>query len=219
MQNDVFSLVYSKYLELNVYPVYILKRVVDQLVDFCEENAPKESLGVLLGWHFTYPEYKDIVFTKITDWVTGEVDATHVGAQFTKKGVEEYNLLLDEKYGQDRPDGPFNVGLFHSHPFGKEPHFSSIDLNTFFSFPYNAEYNVFILIDPVPDTPYFKVFQLRKQQAEMKLFRVPWVEYSPVESDFSHYVTIKQENEEDPIFNPPEIKDLNEIDKKKKRII
>ena len=175
-----------------IYPVYILKRVVDQLINYCYEETPNEALGILIGWHYELPAPDNTIkFSKIIDWVTGEVAATHVGAQFTSKGLREYKLHLDEKYGKDRPNGPYNIGLFHSHPFGHEPHFSSVDYSTFLNFPYNAENNVFILIDPVPDKPYFKVFQIRTVNDEQKLLQVPWVEYSPVENDFRSYIVIE----------------------------
>ena len=175
-----------------IYPVYILKREVDQLINYCYDETPKEALGILDGWQYELPEPdKAIKFSKVVDWVTGEVAATHVGAQFTSKGLQEYNLLLDERYGKDRPTGPYNIGIFHSHPFGHEPHFSSVDYSTFLNFPYNAENNVFILIDPVPERPFFKVFHIRSVNNEQKLLQVPWVEYSPVEHDFQLYTVIE----------------------------
>ena len=225
----------NNFSEEKVYPVYILKRVVDQLVDYCKKEAPIEALGILIGWHYQLPAPNShIRFSKITDWVTGEVDASHVGAQFTERGISEYNMYLDEKYTKERPNGPMNLGLFHSHPFGFEPHFSNTDYSTFLVFPYNAEYNVFILIDPVPDVPYFKVFQLRTIENELKLVQVPWIEYSPISKDFNEYTVIQAElnNESpdnsisdaennsteedvDPIFNPPEIEEINGEKKKK----
>lgn len=229
-----------------VYPVYILKRVVDQLVEYCKQESPVEALGILIGWHhqLSKPD-SEIKFTKIIDWVTGEVNASHIGAQFTEKGIIEYNTLLDEKYGANR-EGPNNIGLFHSHPFGFEPHFSGTDFSTFLVFPYNAENNVFILIDPVPVIPYFKVFQLKLIEAKLKLIQVPWIEYSPIQKDFEGYTYLKSENDtegqnqessltgvenkneevlhddnEDSYFNPPEIQDIDKngntsLEKKKK---
>ncbi|HKZ43273.1 MAG TPA: Mov34/MPN/PAD-1 family protein [Candidatus Hodarchaeales archaeon] len=171
-----------------VYPVYILKRVVDQILDHCSTAVPREAMGVLLGWHCRLPNRtQDTRFSKVVDWVTGDASASHVGAKFTEKGIEEYNLLLDEKFGEDRPSGPFNIGIFHSHPFGKEPHFSSTDYSTFLSFPYNAENNVFVLVDPVPKTPFFKVFQIKTVSGKREVSQVQWVSYSPVEEEFRDY--------------------------------
>jgi proteasome lid subunit RPN8/RPN11 len=225
-----------------VYPVYILKRVVDQLVEYCKEETPIEALGILIGWHYQLPEPQShIKFTKIVDWVTGEVNASHIGAQFTEKGISEYNMLLDEKYGKDR-DGPNNIGLFHSHPFGFEPHFSTTDYSTFLVFPYNSEHNVFILIDPVPEDPFFKVFQLKIIDNSLEMVQVPWVEYSPVSKDFESYKPIPdktasldssvseiksvkgqspieeivQKQEEDPIFKPPKVEEISNKDKEGK---
>lgn len=198
---------------------------------------PKEALGILVGKHYTLPEPdSSIKFTKITDWATGEVDASHIGAQFTEKGLMEYNMYLDERYGIDRPEGPFNVGLFHSHPFSQEPHFSSTDLSTFLVFPYFSENNVFILIDPVPENPFFKVFQLRKIENEIKLIQVPWIEYSPIQKHFKQYFEKEPKNlkmdivnnqfkneepstdisnqnsdpnsQDDPIFHPPKVEEI-----------
>ncbi len=225
-----------------VYPVYILKRVVDQLVEYCKEEVPIEALGVLIGWHYCLSELNSqIRYTKITDWVTGEVDASHIGAKFTEKGITEYNMLLDEKYGSER-EGPYNVGLFHSHPFGVEPHFSNTDYSTFLVFPYNNENNVFILIDPVPETPFFKVFQLQIIKNKLELVQIPWIEYSPISKDFEGYKQIKTDEiigevpvetnlekdqsqnignnlseKEDPIFNPPNVEDIKDIESKKKK--
>ncbi|MHA1992152.1 MAG: Mov34/MPN/PAD-1 family protein [Candidatus Hodarchaeales archaeon] len=225
-----------------VYPVYILKRVVDQLVEYCKEETPIEALGILIGWHYQLPEpHSKIRFTKVTDWVTGEVDASHIGAQFTEKGISEYNMLLDEKYGKDR-DGPNNVGLFHSHPFGFEPHFSTTDYSTFLVFPYNSEHNVFILIDPIPEDPFLKVFQLKRKNNKLELIQVPWIEYSPVSKDFEGYHPILDKHigqdrpdseirsaevqssleeidlkeEEDPIFNPAKVEEISNKDEKEK---
>lgn len=174
----------------SVFPVYILSRVVHELVDFCLRASPIEALTLLVGQRVEVKDHPGVWFTKITDWVTGGVDSNHISARFTTEGVQQANLFLDERYGDQRERNaalPVIVGVAHSHPFGTEPEFSSIDLDTFLNFPYDAEGNVFVLVDPIPNPPFFKVYKIVRRGEEKVLQRVPWVEYSPVPSHFSCY--------------------------------
>lgn len=155
------------------YPVYLLERVADEIFRFCRREEPLEALGKLLGYHCRWQGRR---FVRIVDWVTGEVNASSVSARFTPAGIRQCECYLDEKYG-DRPDRPREVGLFHSHPFGTDPHFSTVDHGTFLSFPYDREGNVFILIDPL--SGYFKTFVLERAGEEKRLAQVPWAVYAP----------------------------------------
>ncbi len=160
--------------DVDIPPVYILSRVREEIMNFCMAQMPKEALGVVLGYKRIFNKRR---FVKIVDWATGEVDSSHTHAKFTTDGVVEYNLFIQERYG-DTEDRPVVVGIFHSHPFGREPFFSSIDKSTFLNFPYNAEYNVFILIDPIAD--YFKVYIIFKNKDSQKILKeVDWAEYFP----------------------------------------
>ena len=152
------------------HPVYLLRRVVDEVVAFCQGQMPLEALGVLVGYRRRHAGQR---YVRVVDWATGTVDASSAHAVFTPQGVAEYHTELDEKYGAER-DGPHVVGLFHSHPFGGEPQLSQTDLATFAEFPYGAFGNVFVLVNP--RTRHVLVFQ-RDEAGE--LAEREWVEYAP----------------------------------------
>lgn len=168
----------SENLELTVYPVYILARVADEIYNECSRAVPNETLGRLLGYRL---QWQDQNYVKIIDWVQGSLDVSHVHAQFTPNGTRESELFLDERYGIS-PERPCEIGLFHSHPFGHNPHFSGTDYNTFLTFPYNEPGNVFILIDPL--SSYFKTFIVEKNSCSEnnynhQLRQIPYICYSP----------------------------------------
>jgi len=155
-----------------IYPVYILARVVTEIFDQCKQTIPDESLGRLLGYRCAW---QGTEYTKITDWVTATIDNGHAHAFFTQAGIQECELLVDERYGKSG-QRPVEIGIFHSHPFGVEPYFSSIDKETFLSFPYDREGNVFILIDPV--SLFFKVFIVSGRK-DKELRQISWICYTP----------------------------------------
>ncbi len=154
------------------YPVYMLERVAAEIFTFCSDQEPLEALGKLLGHRC---EWEGRSFVRIVDWVTGEVVASSTSARFTPDGVRECETRLDQKYGDDT-DRPREVGLFHSHPFGSDPHFSSIDHATFLNFPYDRAGNVFVLIDPL--SGFFKTFLLEVGEEGKRLTQVPWAVYA-----------------------------------------
>lgn len=156
-----------------VFPVYILQRVVWEMYAKCKRAVPNETLGRLLGYRCSWQQNE---YVKIVDWASGSLDSGRTHAYFTARGIRECELFLDEKYGTGA-DRPRELGLFHSHPFGCDPHFSSIDDQTFLTFPYDQEGNVFVLIDPLAD--FFKVYIISCQDGEKKLLQVPWVCYTP----------------------------------------
>ncbi|HUT33869.1 MAG TPA: Mov34/MPN/PAD-1 family protein [Planctomycetota bacterium] len=151
------------------HAVYILARVVKEVLAFCQRQAPNEALGVLVGRRCQHQGRR---YVRVTDWATGSVDASPVHAEFTPQGVVECHVELDERYGPDRR--PQIVGIFHSHPFGGEPSLSERDLATFGGFPYDAEGNVFVLVNP--STGHFLVFQ---RDGSGVLVEQEWVEYGP----------------------------------------
>ncbi len=155
--------------EQGMVPVYILSRVVTEVLAFCHRQVPSEALGVLVGERCQHEGRR---YVRVTDWATGSVDASPAHAEFTPKGVVEYHIELDERYGADRR--PQIVGLFHSHPFGGEPALSERDLATFGGFPYDAEGNVFVLVNP--RTGHFLVFQ---REGAGALVEQEWTEYAP----------------------------------------
>ncbi len=156
-----------------IYKAYILHRVVIETLNHCKKADPKEAIGILLGYKY---QYKGQKYVKVVDWVTGRANQSHAFAEFTPEGVRQYTTLIEEKYGGS-DNRPKIVGIFHSHPFGSNPHFSSTDYNTFLNFPYDAEHNVFVLIDPKSD--YYKSYIVTVDEKGMKnLTEVEWVEYT-----------------------------------------
>ncbi len=213
-----------------IYPVYINSRVLIEILDFCKDTYPKEALAFLLGIKTVYKGDDKTEFTKILDWVTGSVESTHISANFTTEGLQQANLFLDDKFGKEReknPSIPKIVGVVHSHPFGFEPHFSSTDLDSFLNFPYDAFGNVFILIDPVPSPPYFKVFKIISNENKEKILQhVPWIEYSSIKSEFNkmekynglnEYYKIAESDSTDDPYKPPKIEDFRDKKSSKKR--
>ena len=157
-----------------IYSVYILSRVVNETIRMCKEEAPNEAIGILLGYKM---QYNGTNYVKVVDWVTGKSNRSSVSAKFTPEGVRQYTSYIDEKY-QDGETRPKIVGIIHSHPFGHNPHFSGTDYNTFLNFPYDAEHNVFVLVDPLAS--YYKSYIVVKDEKGKKdLEEVEWVEYYP----------------------------------------
>lgn len=156
-----------------VYPVYIMGRVAQEIFDQCVQAVPNETLGRLLGYRL---QWQGSDYIKIVDWVSGSLDNSNTHAQFTHQGIRECELFLDERYGNGTAR-PVEIGLFHSHPFRCEPHFSSTDMQTFLTFPYDQDGNVFILIDPL--AYFFKVFVIASDGQQKCLRQVSWICYSP----------------------------------------
>jgi len=162
-----------------VYPVYVFERTCKEIFNYCLEEASgpirREALGVILGFRRKWNGEK---YIRVTDWATGNVEASITHARFTPEGILEYRLALHDRYGNN-PHSPRVVGLWHSHPFGGNPHFSSTDLHTFFNTPFCAEGNIFFLIDPL--SRIFKVYMLRQRSEEpgLQLERVKWCTYRP----------------------------------------
>ncbi len=165
--------------ETSVYPVYVYERTYWDIFYYCRREArkkpPREALGVILGFRRSW---RDVKYVRVTDWATGRVEASMAYARFTPEGILEYRLALHDRYGQN-PHAPRVVGLWHSHPFGTDPHFSAVDLRTFLKTPFYAEGNVFFLIDPI--SRIFKVFMLQRLDAAepLKLKRVDYCVYRP----------------------------------------
>ena len=86
---------------------------------------------------------------------------------------------------------------------------------------------MFILIDPVPNNPYFKVFKIIIGENNEKLLQhVPWIEYSSIKSEFNQsadnfglneqIAEEKHLEEQDP-YTPPKIEDLGPKKNSKKK--
>lgn len=157
-----------------VYPVYILSRVVHGIKEHCKKENPKEALGVLIGYK---KQYKGKFFTKIIDWATGRVSSSSVFARFEYEGILDYRLFIKERYGENK-GAPYIVGIYHSHPFGHTPNFSSTDFELFFTPIYASIGNVFILVDPIIDA--FRVYTfIKNNENEITFQEVEWCEYEP----------------------------------------
>lgn len=166
-----------------IYPVYLLEQVANEIFRQCQKAVPNETLGRLLGYRCLW---KQRDYIKIVDWVSGTLEAGTTYAQFTLQGLRECEIFLDERYGTCN-HRPVEVGLFHSHPFGVEPYFSSTDHQTFLTFPYDKPGNVFILIDPL--SHFLKVFVIAiKETGEKILEQVPWILYRPMACSISQEV-------------------------------
>lgn len=159
--------------EEQVFDVYILSRVVDGIMNHCKNSAPNEALGFLLGFKYLYAGKK---YVKIIDWVTGRINATHTFAEITNEGIMDIYLFIKERYSWN-DDRPHIVGVYHSHPFGVESSFSSLDLQTFYNPLFVDELNTFILIDPYIDM--FKVYIFKRIEDYITLEEVNWCEYMP----------------------------------------
>ncbi|MFX1564368.1 MAG: Mov34/MPN/PAD-1 family protein [Promethearchaeota archaeon] len=190
----------------HVYSVYIFERVCRDIFNHCLREATgdsrREALGVILGFRRIWNGQK---YIRVTDWATGRVEASIAHARFTPEGILEYRLALYDRYGNN-PHSPRVVGLWHSHPFGGDPHFSSTDLHTFFNTPFCAEGNIFFLIDPISRV--FKVYMLRQRPDEpgLQLDQVEWCTYRPsVPLDESnHSSEADSANEEEPVHDNEE---------------
>ena len=157
-----------------VFPVYILYRVFEAIREHARKDLPNEVLGVLVGYKL---QYEGVPYVKIIDYATGEYEKSQVHAKFTLKGLQQYNLFLDERYGIHE-HRPRVVGIYHSHPFNGEPFFSGVDLELFHSTLYYSDYNVFILLNPLVNA--FKVYQFQpdKEKSVLKLQQVEAMLYS-----------------------------------------
>lgn len=159
---------------MTVYPVYIIERVAHDIFRQCQRAVPEETLGRLLGYRC---RWEGADYVKIVDWVSGSLDSGVTYAKFNSRGIRECEIFIDERYGSTG-NRPVEVGLFHSHPFGHEPHFSSTDYQTFLTFPYDRPGNVFALVDPL--SQFFKVFIIEHgKEGQAQLRQVPWICYSP----------------------------------------
>lgn len=156
-----------------IYPVYILHRVVYETILMCKKAIPNEAIGILLGYKM---QHNGKNYVKVVDWVTGKANQSQAFAEFTPEGVRQYTTIIDERYGESE-NRPRIVGIIHSHPFGSNPHFSGTDYNTFLNFPYDAEHNVFVLVDP--KSGYYKTYVVKINDENQKdLVEVNWVEYT-----------------------------------------
>jgi len=156
-----------------IYPVYIISRVLEGILNHAKKEAPNEVIGYLIGYKRIF---KDKLYVKIIDWATGRSFSTHTFAEILEEGVMDAMLFIKERYGW-KANRPRIVGIYHSHPFGVETNFSSLDLQTFHNPLFAAELNTFILIDPYIDM--IRVFTFLRNEGKLQLSEVDWCEYTP----------------------------------------
>ncbi len=132
---------------------------------------PDEAVGKLYGYR---RRWEGTDYVRITDSATAPCDTGPAHGRFTPEATRICQERIDARY-RGRPDRPREVGVYHSHPFGSEPFFSSTDRETFLSFPYDTPGNAFVLVDPTDR--WFKVYVVRADGGARRLVEVPWVEY------------------------------------------
>ena len=151
-----------------VLPVYVARAVADGVVEFLAGCVPDEGIVKVFGFDCQH-DGRD--YALLTDWFAGQAVATHVTATFTDAGLREIELQRLKRY-PDRDERPIELGVAHSHPFGSNPQFSGVDVDTFCRFPYDKD-NVHLLIDPTAG--WFKVFiTCADGDGGVKLQQVPW---------------------------------------------
>ena len=158
----------------DVLPVYLSERVASEVTDFLADQTPNEGICKIYGFEATWNGY---LYARVTDWFAGAQAVTPVTATFTDDGLRELELARADRY-PDRETRPLELGVAHSHPFGHDPVFSGVDVDTFTTYPYGAG-NVHLLIDPTAG--YFKVFVgvERGNDRSISLEQVPWGLYAP----------------------------------------
>lgn len=167
--------------ETPVLPVYVARSVVLGVVEFLRSCVPNEGIVKIYGHDCIHADDDDDAenrpgwrFARVTDWLAGEQLVTTITATFTDRGLREIELQRQEKY-PDRQIRPLELGIAHSHPFGSNPEFSSVDRDTFCHFPYGPD-NVHFLIDPTAD--FFKVYITHRNADDkagpVELVQVPW---------------------------------------------
>lgn len=157
----------------SVLPVYVCERTLAEIIAFLGACVPNEGIVKLFGFDCTYD---GSAFARVTDWFAGEQVVTPVTATFTDRGLREIELARRDRY-PDRDARPIEVGIAHSHPFGHEPSFSSVDVETFTTFPYGPD-NVHLLVDPTAG--YAKAYVgLRRHGGRTGLKEVSWAVYAP----------------------------------------
>jgi hypothetical protein len=157
-----------------IAPVYIAHRTATELVDFLASQVPREGIAKLVGRHC---RHDGVEFVCVTDWFTGEADATPVTATFTDAGLRQIELARADRY-PDRETRPLELGIAHSHPFGYDPHFSRVDIETFTAFPYGVD-NVHLLADPTIGRLKAYISVSSGPAGGVELLETPYVLYAP----------------------------------------
>lgn len=153
-----------------VAPVYVYRSLVQDFLDVCAEFAPKETVGFLFGERL---QWRGRRYAVVHRWVPGfGLSAERTGARLTALEISAIRNRIDGE--EDDDDSLSLLGIAHSHPFGVVTDLSSTDNNTFLSFPYNYEGNVFMLGDP--GIGMVRWYCIRKADAGNILDECDWVE-------------------------------------------
>ncbi|MBI4615045.1 MAG: Mov34/MPN/PAD-1 family protein [Planctomycetes bacterium] len=151
--------------------VYVLSRVAREIQEHALSAAPDEAMGKLYGYRRTF---QGVRYVRVTERATAPCDTGPAHGRFTPEATRACEEWVATRYEGSR-DRPREIGVYHSHPFGAEPHLSSTDQETFLSFPYDEPGNVFLLSDPTAG--WLKAHVVSDREGERVLEEVPWVEY------------------------------------------
>ncbi len=146
-----------------VFPVYIEKKIIDEIVKICKKNT-LEIFGYLAGEHYTW-KGQDYINLSHSLFIKGAVHSNQYSVhEIGKKGIAEdieYEFLqYSKEFDKLKEKQPtlLKLGWWHSHPsFGC--FLSTTDVNTQSNIFYEP-YHVALVVDPVRD--YFRFFTLDK---------------------------------------------------------
>ena len=160
-----------------VVPLYVAADVVASFLDYSEDCAPTEAMGLLFGFRY---QWQGIPYTRVVHWEAGTGEhATSGGARLSADEIVTIRNRVEARGGEKELGRV--VGICHSHPFGVAPVPSPTDHATFCSFPYNFPGNAFLLVDPLVPAVRWYVIQLEEASggegthAERSLVPAAWV--------------------------------------------
>ena len=140
-----------------VFPVYIVKDVINEIVELCKRNE-LEITGQLIGQLYKYQNEPYIIITESL-YIKGAIHSEKYGTSYVKGKLPEFENRFQEIRKEKGDHSLRRVGWWHSHP-GFGCFLSSVDIQTQKSiFP--DPHEVALVIDPVND--YFEFFTYDKE--------------------------------------------------------
>lgn len=131
------------------FQVYVVKGVLEEVMQHVKENIRVECGGILVGHPFQNLDDPDMTFVVVTAAIAQDSSSQSV-AHFTV-GPKEIEATRDEM--QKRYPGWKCVGWYHSHP-GHGVFLSGQDMQIVRSI-YNAEWHLALVVDPKSDNAAF----------------------------------------------------------------
>jgi len=133
------------------FHVYVVKGVLEEVIQHVKENVRVECGGILVGHPFQNLDDPDMTFVVVTAAIAQD-SSSHSVAHFTV-GPKEIEAARDEM--QERYPGWICVGWYHSHP-GHGVFLSGQDMQIVHSI-YNAEWHLALVVDPKSnETAFFR---------------------------------------------------------------